>query len=370
MRCGLFYLPSSLPSSRTDGARRLRTIVEQTRYAEELGFESVWLAEHHFHSFGGLFSATPVIGAAIAQMTSRIRIGTAVILLPYHNPLRIAEDYATLDCLSDGRLEFGVGHGFVKWEALTFGIPLEELRERFKENLEIILQAWTQPSVDYKGSFHQYNGVAVWPRPLQEPHPSVWMAATTSVESFEFSGRHGFHMMMIPFLNEVEELRGKMQVYFDARRAAGHDPTTARVVGVYHMYVGESSAEARAAAAIGLAEYNSAASQAHSLTPGMADPISYRSHERHRANMKQLSFDDLVGQNRVLVGDGAEVRQKVEYVRERLYLTDLAGNFALGSLSDAQTRASMRRFMEQVAPKVGMSSRLDFDEKPAAMTKS
>jgi hypothetical protein len=116
--------------------------------------------------------------------------------------------------------------------------------------------------------------------------------------------------------------------------------------------VGESSSEARAAAVQGLAEYHSAASHAHSLTPGMADPDSYRSHERHRAQMKQLKFDDLVDQSRVLVGGPGELREKVEYVRERLYLTDLAGNFALGGLTDDQARASMRRFIEKVAPKV------------------
>ena len=97
MCSGLFYLPSSLPSTRAEGSGRPRTVVEQAGYAEQLGFDSIWLAEHHFHSFGGLFSATPVIGSAIAQRTSTIRIGTAVILLPYHNPsLRVAEDYATL----------------------------------------------------------------------------------------------------------------------------------------------------------------------------------------------------------------------------------------------------------------------------------
>jgi natural product biosynthesis luciferase-like monooxygenase protein len=353
MRYGVFYLPSSLPSSRADGAYRLRTVVEQVCYAEELGFDSVWLAEHHFHSFGGLFSAPPIIGAAIAQKTSAIRVGTAVILLPYHNPVRIAEDYATLDCLSNGRVEFGVGHGFVKWEALTLGIPLEELRERFRENLEIVLHAWTRPAVSYQGKFHEYKGVEVWPRPVQEPHPAVWMAATTSVESFEFAGSHGFHMMLIPFLNEVEELRGKMQRYFEARRAAGHDGASARVLGVYHAYVGEDRSEAHAAAEAGLAEYHAAASHAHSLTPKMADPASYRSHEQHRAKMKQLSFGDLVAQSRVLAGGAAEVREQVEYVRERLYLTDLAGNFALGGLTDSQARASMKRFMEEVAPKIG-----------------
>ena len=352
MRYGLFYLPSSLPASRAEGAERFHTIVEQVAYAEAIGFGSVWLAEHHFHPFAGMFSAPPVIGAAIAQRTAKMRIGTAVLLLPYHNPLRVAEDYATLDCLSNGRVEFGVGHGFVKWEALTFGIPLDELRDRFKENLEVILKAWRDEKLDYKGRFHEYHGVEVLPRPVQEPHPTVWMAATTSVESFEYAGACGFHMMLIPFLNDVAELREKVQVYFKARRAAGHDPTTARVLGVYHVCVGASSAEARAAAEHGLHEYHSAAQAAHSLTPGMADPESYRSHDKHRAAMKRLTFDELVDQNRVLVGSVEEMCEKAEFVRERLYLTDLAGNFALGGLSDEQARASMRRFMEHVAVKV------------------
>jgi alkanesulfonate monooxygenase SsuD/methylene tetrahydromethanopterin reductase-like flavin-dependent oxidoreductase (luciferase family) len=285
-----------------------------------------------------------------------MRIGTAVILLPYHNPIRVAEDYATLDCLSEGRLEFGIGHGFVKWEALTFGIALDELRERFRENLEVVLKAWSDPVLNHQGRFHQYQGVEVWPRPFQEPHPAVWMAATATVESFEFSGQQGFHMMIIPFLHEVEDLRPKVEAYLNARRAAGHDPATARVLGVYHTYVGESAREARAVAAQGLAAYNAAASHAHSLTPGMADPESYRAHDRHRTQIRQLTFDDMVARNRVLVGSAEEVREKVEYLRERLHLTELAGLFALGGLTDLQARASMRRFMEQVAPKVSGST--------------
>jgi natural product biosynthesis luciferase-like monooxygenase protein len=352
MRFGIFFLPALRAADRAGELERLHTLVEQTAFGEELGFDSVWLAEHHFHSFGGTLSSPPVIGASIAQKTSRIRIGTAVTLLPYHNPLRIAEDYATLDCLSNGRLEFGIGHGFIKYESLTFGTPLEQLRERFKENLAVILKAWSEPKVSHKGKFYQYENVEVMPRPIQQPHPTVWMGATSTPESFEFAGRSGFHLMLIPFLHEIEELRAMVDVYLNARRAAGYDPKTVRVIAMYHIYVGESAAEARATAEPALAAYHAAAAEARNLTQGIPEPESYRTHDEHRAKMRKLTFNDLVDQNRVLIGDAAELRDKVAHVRERLRLTDLTGNFALGSLPDKPTRATLRRFMEQVAVKV------------------
>jgi natural product biosynthesis luciferase-like monooxygenase protein len=352
MRFGIFYLPSLTPADHANAAGLLHSIVEQAAYGEELGFESVWLAEHHFHSFGGILSSPTVIGAAIAQRTSKIRIGTAVTLLPYHNPLRIAEDYATLDCLSRGRLEFGIGHGFIKWESLTFGTPLEELRNRFKENLDIILKAWSEPKFSHKGKFYRYGDVELLPRPMQKPFPTVWMGATSTAESFEFAGHSGFHLMLIPFLHELDELRSMVEVYMKARKTAGHDSSTARVIAMYHIYVGESSAEARATAEPALAAYHAAAAEARNLTQGIPEPESYRTHDEHRAKMRKLTFNDLVEQNRVLVGDPAEVREKVAQVRERLHLTDLAGNFALGGLPEAPTRATLRRFMEQVAAKI------------------
>lgn len=350
MRYGIFHLPSLTPANRSDGAERLRTVVEQSAYGETLGFDSVWLAEHHFHSFGGMLSSPPVIGAAIAQRTTRIHIGTAVTLLPYHNPLRIAEDYATLDCLSGGRLEFGIGHGFVKWESLTFGVPLEELRRRFQENLEVIVKAWSEPSLTHKGHYHRYEGVEVLPRPVQEPYPAVWMGATSTLESFEFAGRKGFHLMLIPFLHEIDELGTMVDAYMKAREVAGYDRAGARVIAMYHVHPGETSSAARSVAERALGDYHAAAARARNLTQGIAEPDSYRSHEEHRSKMRALNFDDLVRQNRVLVGSAAEVREKAVYVRERLSLTDLAGNFALGSLPDAPTRAALRRFMEEVAP--------------------
>lgn len=352
MRFGIFHLPSLTAADHTNAADRLHSIVEHAAYGEELGFDSVWLAEHHFHSFGGILSSPPVIGAAIAQRTAKIRIGTAVTLLPYHNPLRIAEDYATLDCLSRGRLEFGIGHGFIKWESLTFGTPLDELRDRFKENLDIILNAWREPKFSHRGRSYRYDNVELLPRPVQKPYPTVWMGATSTPESFEFAGRSGFHLMLIPFLHEIEELREMVETYLRVRQSAGHDRAAARVIAMYHIYAGENSAEALTTAEPALAAYHAAAAGARNLTQGIPEPQSYRTHDEHRAKMRKLTFNDLVEQNRVLVGSASEVRTKVAHVSERLQLTDLAGNFALGSLPDQPTRSALRRFMEQVAAKV------------------
>ncbi len=146
MRFGLFYLPSSLPATRAEGARaishdhRSRSLTARRSASIPSGSRSIT-----FMRSPGFFRRRRSSARRLLQRTKSMRIGTAVLLLPYHNPLRVAEDYATLDCLSNGRLEFGIGHGFVKWEALTFGIPLDDLRERFKENLDVVLKAWSEP---------------------------------------------------------------------------------------------------------------------------------------------------------------------------------------------------------------------------------
>jgi natural product biosynthesis luciferase-like monooxygenase protein len=353
MQFGLFYLPTSVTDDPQEAARRYREILDQVAYAEKLDFRSVWLAEHHFHPFGGMFSAPVAIGAAIAERCSRIRIGTAVALLPYHNPIRLAEDYATLDLLSQGRLDFGVGAGFVKAEALTFDVPLDEIRDRFREHLEIILAAWTQAEVSYAGTFHRYERLAVWPRPLQRPHPPVWLGVTATPESFQMAGRLGYHLMLIPFLHELEDLREKVMLYLEAFDKAGHDRARLRIGATYHIHVGETSERARKAGRFGVMEYIGSSGKAHALTPDIADPASYQAHTANRAVMRGLSFEDLVERGRVIVGDADQVRERARHVTQRLFVTDLVGDFALGGLSDVAVRASMQRFMERVAPSLG-----------------
>ena len=153
------------------------------------------------------------------------------------------------------------------------------------------------------------------------------------------------------FIEERILLSGIAQIEpcLGAREKAGYS-SSPRILGVYHIYVGEDGVEARASGANGVKQYSNAAASSHSLTPNVEEPASYHSHFAAREAMRKLSFDELIDGNRVLIGSAAEVRGQLQFLHEQLYLTDVAGLFALEGLTDTQTRRSMRRFMAEVTP--------------------
>ena len=163
--------------------------------AEELGFSSVFLVEHHFTGFGQV-SASLNLLSYLAARTSKIRLGTAVVVLPWHNPVLIAEEAATLDLLSNGRLDFGVGKGYRPYEFSGFCIPQEEATARFDEAIDVIRQAWTsQDRFSYNGTWWRYDNIVVEPAPIQQPHPPFWMGAG-SPESIRRAAREGYNLLL------------------------------------------------------------------------------------------------------------------------------------------------------------------------------
>ena len=154
MKISLFHLPSFFPEVHKSDAQFYQDMLAETDIAESLGFHSVWFAEHHFYNYGGHLPSVPVIGAAVAQRTKNIRIGSGIALLPLQDPIRIAEEYAMLDCLSGGRLEFGIGRGFQKGEYDAFERDMGDSRALFEEAHDIIINAWTSEKHSFNGSFH------------------------------------------------------------------------------------------------------------------------------------------------------------------------------------------------------------------------
>src|SRR6266542_6781895 len=147
----------------------------ECKLADELGFDTVWLAEHHFSAYG-ICPSLAVLAAAVARETSRVRIGTAVVIAPFAHPVRIAEEWAMIDILSVGRLAFGLGRGYQPKEFVGLSISMEKTRERFDESLEVIRRAWTQERCSFEGEFFQVRDLCVLPKPVQKPHPPLWTA--------------------------------------------------------------------------------------------------------------------------------------------------------------------------------------------------
>jgi alkanesulfonate monooxygenase SsuD/methylene tetrahydromethanopterin reductase-like flavin-dependent oxidoreductase (luciferase family) len=181
-----------------------------------------------------------------AARTRRLRIGTAVSLAPFYNPLRLAEEVALLDVLSGGRVNWGAGRGFERSEFAAFGIPGDESGPRFHETVEIVLKAWTSQRLTHQGRFFQYDGVEVLPKPLQTPHPPVWMAAS-SVSAIEWAASKGHSILMDPHSSRVELIR-KRRHYAAMLAEAGYSDTGRSIPMARLVAVDETRDKARAVA--------------------------------------------------------------------------------------------------------------------------
>src|SRR5712692_3773131 len=200
--------------------------------AEADGLDGVWLAERHFAAPGrpldaqgagipSIASVPLILASAIAARTARLRIGMAVSVLPLCHPIRLAEESATVDQISKGRLDFGVGRSGFPRAYSGYGVRYDESRERFQESLDVILKAWTQEGFSHAGKHFAFDNLTVVPRPYQKPHPPIWVAATTH-DTFPMVGRMGFSLVTGLRGFDVPEAAGHLKVYRTALREAGH----------------------------------------------------------------------------------------------------------------------------------------------------
>jgi probable F420-dependent oxidoreductase len=193
MKFGLFH--SIQWPEGTEQRQRYREALAQATYAEEIGLESLWLTEHHF-SRHGIISDNLNVLSYLAAETERIRLGTAVAVLPFHNPVRLAEAAATVDLLSDGRLDLGVGRGYQWSEFHGFSVTMDERASRFDEAIGVIVRSWRADApFSHHGRFWQYDDIDPQPKPLQRPHPPIWVA-TESDEGFRRCAAHGWGVML------------------------------------------------------------------------------------------------------------------------------------------------------------------------------
>ncbi|HKW91383.1 MAG TPA: LLM class flavin-dependent oxidoreductase [Methylomirabilota bacterium] len=327
LRVGLFSVVDHYPKEldRTT-AELYGELLDQVEAADALGFDSFWIAEHHFHEYGGA-PRPPVWMAAAAARTRRIRLGAAVVVLPFDNPLRTAEDYAMVDLLSSGRLDLGVGAGYLKHEYAGFNLDPEEKRARFDEGLEILLRAWTGERFSYEGRYHRVRDVQLNVRPLQRPRPPIWVA-TLRADSAPRIGARGFPVMLIPYASAetVPDMARAIAGYKAAFVAAGGAAADATVPFGLHLHCAESTARARAEARESMERY-----------------------VRTRLYAVQRPFETLVEENVVAIGDPEEI-VRVARLYEAAGFTRLLAIHNFGGLPHKQVMRSMELLARHVLP--------------------
>jgi alkanesulfonate monooxygenase SsuD/methylene tetrahydromethanopterin reductase-like flavin-dependent oxidoreductase (luciferase family) len=341
MRFGFF---DQLPCAGGFSERqRYREFIAQIELGDALGFDTAWLGEIHFNRAFSILADPLMVLAAAAQRTSRIRLGTAVTLLPLHSPVKIAEEAATADILSDGRLEFGVGRG-VAYQYLGYGIPQEESRERFEESLEFILRAWTHETVSFDGKYFRAHDLSVVPRPVQSPHPPVRIAAN-SPDTFPFSGRRRLPIFASPLINPPEKLKAGLAVYRGLLPVAAPGD----VALAFPVHVAASRAEARQDCEAGLLRFLREAT-ALNRRLAHADSRGFEAFREVFARLEQARYEDFDREIGVF-GDPPYCVERIAALRREYGIDEFICYFNQGGLMDhALVRQSMTAFAREVMP--------------------
>src|SRR5215469_3451412 len=348
MKFGLLYLSDYHSDSYGDPSRYYGHILEQVELAEQLGFWSVWFGEHH--AGGYAFGAPSVIATAAAARTKRIRLGTGVSLIPLNNPIRLAEEYAMLDVVSGGRLEYAIGRGVLKYDYDIMGLDESESYARFREGTELIVKAWSSPGpFSHQGRFRKLTDYSLFPPPVQKPHPPIFSSAAVSPESYAWAGAMGFNLCATFFFPiPPTEIRHKIDLYRGALTEHGFDPNSRTISGVFHAYCGEDAHEARAVGENLITRYFRFTGRLEKRG-GLHTAADYEHYHGSLASFfKGKTYDELDQQRLFMIGDPEALIERIRWAAEFYGAQYLLLGCFQGGISHEQCVRSLERFARYV----------------------
>jgi alkanesulfonate monooxygenase SsuD/methylene tetrahydromethanopterin reductase-like flavin-dependent oxidoreductase (luciferase family) len=312
----------------------------QVDAAERWGLDVIWIAELHFFPERSVASAPLLIASAIASQTRRIKIGIAVQVLPLCHPLRLAEEVATLDHISHGRLVFGVGRSGFPHTYEAYGISYGESRERFAEVLEILTHCWSEERFSFEGKFHRFHNVTIVPRPFQKPYPPLRIAAT-SADTYGAIGAMGLPIFVAVRLGTFEELGPSITAYRQAYQSAGHAGQGEVYLRV-PIYVAETEPSF-------MQFYRTLGLQLEGTANRPGVRAGEQRSERGQA-LQTISYEDAL-RNKVIVGTPASVVMRLQDLTAKLGLNGVLAELNCGGLlNNEKVMRSLQLICEEVAP--------------------
>lgn len=345
MKFGTFHLFQKPPGWTDEDV--FRAELEQIEKAEELGFDGVWLAEHHFQWYG-IATDLMVLAAWVAARTERVRIGTAIVVLPFHNPLRLAEQVAIVDLISKGRLDLGVGRGYQAAEYDGFNIPMDESKARFLECMEILIKAWTEETFSYDGHFTHVKDVTLLPKPVQKPHPPIYIASWMTPETIRYAAERGYPIMA-PAGLASDQVKTNYELYRDYSESLGRDISGLDLPALVHIYVDESEERARQIGIEHSLRYG--ASLATLGTPVQKGGRLSADYESYKDFGKPDRMAKESREEMLLFGTPDTVSRKIEWMRDHLGVNYVMCWMNMGGLEHEKALRSMKLFADEVIPR-------------------
>jgi alkanesulfonate monooxygenase SsuD/methylene tetrahydromethanopterin reductase-like flavin-dependent oxidoreductase (luciferase family) len=347
MEFGMFHEFPSLPGRSESEA--FDEAMQQVDAAERLGLDAMWLAELHFEPKRSLLSAPLSVASAIAACTRRMKIGIAVQVLPLCHPLRLAEEAATVDQLSHGRLIFGVGRSGVAQTYEAYGVSYAESRDRFREILDIVVLAWTRPSFSYEGAYHRFENVSVVPKPYQKPFPPIRIAASTP-DTFPAIGRRGVPIFASVRHTTWADLAGQVASYHEAWEKAGHRGRGQVFVSA-PTYLAETEELARAEPKESIRHFYH---EQANLLEGAARLVDPETAARRMARVHELrrrSYEAAIETN-ALIGTPDRIAAKLAALQSEIGLSGILAELNCGGLiPHPKVLNALRLLCEAVKPR-------------------
>jgi alkanesulfonate monooxygenase SsuD/methylene tetrahydromethanopterin reductase-like flavin-dependent oxidoreductase (luciferase family) len=345
------------------GAANYAEHLDEMTYCEELGLDGVVFNEHHYSSYGTMPSPN-LIAAALSQRTKRIKIGVLGNILPLRDhPVRVAEEYAMVDCLSTGRLIAGFVRG-IPAEYVWYGVNPEESRGRFQEAYDLIMTAWTNSVWSFEGEFYKLKDCAIWPRPVQQPHPPIWIAAR-SAESIEWCVKR--HLPCAQVYQTTGQIEDTFNYYRAKAKEEGWQAKPDDFILCRHIYIDESNKKAQEIAEPAMRYFfsvynrgfndaiNQTAADQQKLLAKLTSERSFnyfREGNRSRIDFSTLGWDELIESGYMIAGDPDSVARQIQDQMKQIGANHFMGMFHIGNLAHQKVISSLDLFKKEIMPRL------------------
>jgi alkanesulfonate monooxygenase SsuD/methylene tetrahydromethanopterin reductase-like flavin-dependent oxidoreductase (luciferase family) len=354
-----------VPSSFFDPAKGVANYnehLEEMAYCEELGFDGVVFNEHHYSAYGTMPSPN-LIASALSQKTKKIKIGVLGNILPLRNhPVRVAEEYAMIDCLTNGRLIAGFVRG-IPPEYIWYGVNPEESRGRFQEAYDLIMTAWTESVWSFEGEFFKLKDCAIWPRPVQQPHPPIWIAAR-SAESIEWCVKR--HLPCAQVYQTTGQIEDTFGYYRTKAHEEGWQAKPEKFILCRHIYIDDTEQKAREFADPAMRYFftvfnrgfNEAINKdavAKQLSAALTSERSFsyfREGNRERQDFSKLDWDGLISSGYLIAGNPDSVAKQIKNQMSQIGADHFMGMFHIGNLAHEKVVNSLNLFKKEIMPRL------------------